>query len=526
MPAISHYYSRKQLRPLYFSILDHLAKKYPGQIDKIFDSITKKEVNARISRSKSQKLISEVSKECGWKQDKKGGRFYDLYLFMRPKVTLESIVPDWKSINDEMPMSKLTVIGLFSYLEKNDLTKSVNTESYANYKSSFLDKFSSQSKIIRKSNYNEINKRALQNYTTAPTSRAFPETWKNSQFLAYERTDAGICISNVKFEEQGETEFVTFNTKYLYGKDHYDFSYNGVAYKDYGGDYIIVNCFRNEEPSTYASFIMRLDKDNERAQEISVGLYSYYAIRFRRYITKRVVWVKLTDDHKLDTSVREVPRTNLTEYNKIDELIRRFLHDENKNRLTLPEPIATKMRGEEASLERFIINDLSPSEKDLNIQNLRGEYFLFFHQGEPGKKTNDKSLMIVPLSIKPEKPSLPALICDSVCEFTHHEIERSGIVYMDDHTIYINLKQSESEQLAVKHSRQYYTSMMIQLPTVKEKNTTQTISENSNILFGQMIGLADARTKSASYKICLIRQEHYNGKHQKALRAEVLRLLG
>lgn len=514
MPIQSRKIAVRDVRPIYLVILEHLHSLHPDWVEKAKHPELNKDVPAKISRSYGLAAISHLSQACGWSTDLKGGHFYEFYRKMRPSRNVNTDLDDWGNPNAYIPLTLFTLRGLFSYIESNKLENRV--PDFNNLREELIGLFDPGNSKVRSSNISEANREALKEYMQAPHSISFPDSWKKSRWLCYERTDAGICISKMELEEEGGIVFASYNTKYFDGENNIDYSYRGIAYLDNGGDNIVVNLFRKQQPGNYASFIMRLDKYNDRSQKLSIGHHTYYAIRFRRYVTKRVIWTLYEKGMSQPFEARELERSEKNDFLAINPVIRRFLFYKDTNRLSQPEPILRMLEGKATSLQHWLKDYLTPSETDEVLHSLRDsnqKYLLFFHRGNPGKKSKQPTLQKVEFNFTKEGVGLPPEMSETIAFFKFEEIERTGRVIREDSNLYISFT-TKGKITTPFYPHNFSTSMILYLPDSLLRQQAA-IKETELIFNGHMIGLANSTHQPDAFKVCLLPEATYLSNQKK-----------
>ena len=133
----------------------------------------------------------------------------------------------------------------------------------------------------------------------------------------------------------------------------YHFHYKGLASRDQAQEYVIIELFREDVPHTYASFVLRTGVYNEQGQHVSIGHHSYFAFRWAKYLTKQVVLLRREQLPDLDFEPREIRREDAEYDQLIPLLIRRFLSNRDKNRLSMPGKLINRLEGGTYSLKNW-----------------------------------------------------------------------------------------------------------------------------------------------------------------------------
>ncbi|MBL0096643.1 MAG: hypothetical protein IPP46_09245 [Bacteroidetes bacterium] len=167
-------------------------------------------------------------------------------------------------------------------------------------------------------------------------------------------------------------------TIYRHAGESTAFKYVGLAGRDEGNDHLIVQLFRVDPPYTYASIILRVDDYNLERQMACMGQYTYYAIRFRKYVTKQVIVERTNFSVDKVPMAQEFYRNNLEEFQKINPFVRRYLFSRVHNRLSMPSQVITHIERGDNSLRAWINIRISPAEIDQRLKQCYGNYKVTF----------------------------------------------------------------------------------------------------------------------------------------------------
>jgi hypothetical protein len=344
----------------------------------------------------------------------------------------------------------------------------------------------------------------FERYRSAATSEGFPDDWKTSMWVSYERNDLGISKSTIKFEEEGGVIFVKVKTLYRDSENSdYTFTYNGIAFKDSVGEYIIINLFRKEDENVFASFIMRYDRLNSRAQKLSTGHTTYFSIRYKRYLTKRILWMKYEDSNLEDFVPNDIKITD-PDYKKIDKSIRWFLQTKEKNRLSMPGILITTLNGKIDSLKNWMTSKLEFSENDELLNDLHGEYYLFYIKSVISEKRKKVELKYENLSIIGNERLLPEELSNTEAALDHQDRKWKGLAERNNNVLQMNLYKANKDENVIRTEPSKIISLMVFLEGIKESESYKVQLKRIDFLKGIAMGLNENGNIPVASKICLI----------------------
>ncbi len=511
MPSRVNQLTRTDLKKLYDCIMDSLFEKYSEVYwVKVPVSNSNTELPVFVKYGHVPEVFNYVNNIAGIAADNKGGAFYEIHRFMRPKKNKEGEYV-WKPAGETKKVGKKLIIGLLNYIKEENLIRKIGENEYNEMRLKFTQGLITYPGVKQnKSVVSQENRKTLERYRSAATSIDFPDDWKSSLWKSYERNDLGISQSTIKFEEEGGVVFVTVNTMYIDSENaSYPFTYKGIAYRNSGGEFIIINLFRKEVENVYASFIMQLDRSNYRAQKLSIGHASYLTIRYRRYLTKRIIWVKY-EEANLDNFVPKDIKIKDEEYKKIDKSIRWFLQKKELNRLSMPDVPIIRLNGNIDTLKNWMIGKQEFSEKDQVINDLHGEYYLFYLKSVSGDKRIKNELKYESLSIIGDERLLPDELSNTEAILFHQERQWKGLAERNNNVLQMNLYKTNENNEVNRSEPSKIISLMIFLGGVKESESYKVQLEVMDFLTGIAMGLNENGNVPVANKICLIEKSKFD----------------
>jgi hypothetical protein len=511
MPSRVNHLSRADLKKLYDCIMNSLFEKYSEEywVKKPVNN-SNTEIPVSVKYGHVPEVFNHVNTIGGLTANDKGGDFYEIHRFMRPKKNKEGEYV-WKPAAETKKVGKKLIIGLLNYIKEENLIRKIGENEYNEMRLKFTQGLITYPGVKQnKSVVSQENRKTLDRYRSAATSIDFPDDWKTSRWISYERNDLGISQSTIKFEEEGGVVFVTVNTMYIDSENaSYPFTYKGIAYKNSGGEFIIINLFRKEVENVYASFIMQLDRSNYRAQKLSIGHASYLTIRYRRYLTKRIIWEKY-EDTNLDNFVPKDIKIKDEEYKKIDKSIRWFLQKKELNRLSMPDVPIIRLNGNIDTLKNWMIAKQEFSEKDQVINDLHGEYYLFYFKKVIGDERKKIELKHELLSIKGDERLLPNELSNTEAILFHQERQWKGLAERNNNVLQMNLYKTNEGNEVNRTEPSKIFSLFVYLEGLKENESYKALLERTDSLTGIAMGINDNGNVPVANKICLIEKSKFD----------------
>lgn len=376
MPILTRLIPRGKLQVFYEVILMYLYST-PAYAEKIdLYNIGGVDVPCLARHSYTSEVVRWMTQEAELDDNAKGGEMYEFYLQLRPELMKDRVRLKWKDGKAPVKISERVLQGLIRLVKKHHLDKKI--PGYRQLTAELMDLFADRKLRVRAGKPVDETMDLMNRHRILFRADRFPPSWINSVWRIYERTDVGICESYLSFARKGDLIATQMKTIYRHAKESTAFHYSGLSGRDEGNDHLVVQLFRLDQPYTYASLILRVDDYNLERQMACMAHYSYYAIRFRKYVTKQVILERTDFAPDRVPAAQEIYRTNLKEFQKINPFVRRYLFSRNHNRLSMPSQVITHLERGNNSLRAWINNRISPVEIDQRLKQCYGHYKLTY----------------------------------------------------------------------------------------------------------------------------------------------------
>ena len=395
MPIQSLEFLQKEVRPLYRCILRNARSRYGDNCFELVNIDGQDEV-VDFVHGKKLEILGKITIDCGREDNGHGGIFYQFFRKTSP-VYKGKYEYRWRDGNEPVELSKPLIEGLFFYITRFNLQQEFSD--FQRYQEELLGRFQRDDSAPRSNELESVL--ARQNRFWKPLN--FPKEWRDSEWFCFERTDIGICISCISFHAEEERIVVNMRTYYRDDNIGYHFHYKGLASRDQAQEYVIIELFREDVPHTYASFVLRTGVYNEQGQHVSIGHHSYFAFRWAKYLTKQVVLLRREQLPDLDFEPREIRREDAEYDQLIPLLIRRFLSNRDKNRLSMPGKLINRLEGGTYSLKNWFDDYFRGREPDPRLAGTRGAYIIVYENHDEKAR---EPLVFAQLDIEMLEPEL------------------------------------------------------------------------------------------------------------------------
>lgn len=450
MPVITRNFARAMWQDLYFVLLKHLldtgvlaeeelefiefhGRSVPayarhGYTDKVVGALT--ELTgidpARDGKGEKRRRLKKAGET--FPKGDRGGIVYLFYRSLRP-MALSPLSPvDVQLQSGIVSFSRYLAEKMLQCIENNQLVHLV--PDFNELKECIASSFKSNKVDRLKGVSGAVDENLLRQHKHMWSADRFPKGFIGTVWRVHERTDAGICLSYLSFQLAGKYVEVQMKTSYKAGGRSQKFSYVGIAGTDEGRNYLVIQMFRVDKPHTYLNLILRVDSYNDEIQQAASGQMLYYAIRFRKYVTKIVIAERTRLSPGKMPEPKEVFKTDTKSFEQISKYIRRYLFVRSKNRLPMPEKIIDSIDDVNLtnSLRNWVLKHLSPEETDARLRDIWGDYVLIYFDQKKKKQE-------LPVAILPEDPSLSDFVYPTVMKFRVEELDYIGKVFINPNTI-------------------------------------------------------------------------------------------
>lgn len=437
MPLLTREFKREALQGIYFLLLEDAANSAKWLRELIVDfSYKGEDVPGYAKHGATKHLVHYLTQKAGLSDTNRGGEMYDFYLHLRPLPRFKGAEPELQNQEEMVVMSERVLHGVVKILRDRGLMgKLPGLEAFCN---NALSRFSDRRVYKHHELPPEQEEVMMRNLKKMLSSDRFPEDFFGTVWKVYERTDSGICVSYLRFQQIGNLVNVNYATAYNSMEVEKEFTYTGLAGTDEGRQYLVMILFRDQKPFTPLVLTIPLDSYNSERQMAGIGHQTYYTIRFRKYVTKVAVAERLGVMDALPKPHEVMKGT--PEYNEISPYIRRYLLSRVHNRLSMPDKIITAIEASEnvTTLKSWMYEKLPLHEKDARMKASYGEYALRYYDKAGVLKCFD-------VEIIPEDPSLVDFSSPTICKLRFSNAIFSGPLLIVANTLLQTTMMAESE---------------------------------------------------------------------------------
>lgn len=528
MPAITRPFARAKWQSLYFAILSYLLDQeelsndelefieYHGRMIPGYarhgctDIVVSAMVKAigvdpsKDGKGELRRKLKNVDKNA-LKNDR-GGVVYSFYRSMRPMSLNPELPVELQPQQGTISLSKYLADKLIQFTEKKKLSHFV--PEFEELKSEVEKQFLSNKVDRRKEVGGAEDEALLRQHKHMWSAHRFPKGFLGTVWRLYERTDSGICMSYLSFQPAGSFIEVDLKTSYKAGGRSQKFHYIGIAGTDEGRNYLVIQMFRVDKPHTYLNLILRVDSYNAEIQQAASGQMLYYAIRFRKYVTKIVIAERTKFPPGKMPEPKEVFKTDIKSFESISKYIRRYLSIRFKNRLPMPDKIIDSVDEESLanSLRNWVLTRLSTDETDSRLRDSWGEYVLIYYDQKQTKQ-------ILPVELKPEDSSVADFVYPTVMKLKVDEVDYIGKVSINPNTILQASLEPVREDSDRSNSIPMHalTRISVDINVPATANLASFSSKMSEIPhYGYVLGLADVNTNRPTVFRCMLANKALN----------------
>ncbi len=504
MPAIIRDFERASMQPVFFALLQNLVENnLLAESDLEVFSYKGTDVYAYARHGLTQKVVSVLARELkipekSGRKNERGGELYSFYRNMRPLSLNPNVGVSLQPQHARVPVSKRVAGCIVDYVMEKNLHKQI--PGFEEWRKDVQKAFESNKISRNKSEGLPDDEKVLEQHRQLWSVVRFPEGFVDTVWRLNERTDAGICQSYISFQRIGRYIVARMKTIYKAAGKSQIFRYHGVGGTDGGRDFLEIQMFRVDHPHTYLNLILQLDSYNDKIQQASVGQMLYFAIRFRKYVTKMVVAERTRFSPDRMPDPKEIFRSDRKAFMQINKSIRRYLYEKLPNRLPMPDRRIDSIDNMDLanSLQNWVADHLRADEIDGRLRKTWGDYVLVYFDQKGKKQTID-------LKMSPEDASLSDFICTTVLGIKLGIDNYYGRAEINSHTI-LQTSLVVPEENAIRQTTQTKTSLInlqLKLPvTVNDASFGEKMKSMPH--FGYITGLPDPdRNMPTAYK-CLV----------------------